>query len=124
MSHIPTMQSLAFFADTHLGEHRSPGEQSTPSTFEVVVEAYAHSGCRAGRTQVEARACEQVMALLPDGEEPPADLKAEVATFVDQSLQFLQAQYPEAADVRLEQPLLAILFSAHLEQAHVAAASW
>jgi hypothetical protein len=124
MSHIPTMQSLAFFADTHLGEHRSPGEQSTPSTFEVVVEAYARNGRRAGRKQVEARAREQVMALLPEGAEPPADLQAEVAAFVDQSLQFLQAQYPRAADVRPEQPLLAILFSAHLEQARVAVASW
>jgi hypothetical protein len=118
------MQGLAVFANTHLGEHQSPGEHSTPSSFEVVVEAYANNGYRAGRKQVEVRACEQVMAMLPEAEAPLADRKAEVAIFVDQSLQLLQAQYPDAAKVRPEQGLLAVLFTAHLEQAQVAATSW
>jgi hypothetical protein len=123
MSTISSMQGLAFFATTHLGEHRSPGERDTPSTFEVVVETYAHEGNLLGREGTEARACEQVMALLPEREAPGDDLQVEVESYVHQSLQFLEEQYPDATDVEPEQHLLAILFSAHLEQAAIATAA-
>jgi hypothetical protein len=119
MSALPTLQSLALYAREHFGEDGYPFEESIPSSFDLVVGAYADEDSRGAEDAIRDHACAVVQERLSarPGFAPVGE--PEVGAFVQDVVTYLHGQFAVAQEARRNAPVLSHLFWGNLVEARV-----
>jgi hypothetical protein len=116
MSRTPALQDLAIYARDHFGENGLPFDDDIPSSFDTVVEVYARSSDeQEARAQSSAVLCERLQTQSADG----AVVPEEIDEFVEETVTYLQTQYPEPEQVMDDRLILSHLFWGQLVEARL-----
>lgn len=115
----PTLQHLAFYANDHLGEG---GEfrAGSPTSFEVVLDAYAHRPVEIDEEELALHTAERVYRHLRDGGKESAARPVEIVAFVQQVVDYLRFQFGPEQITEADRHLLSHLFRRHLVEAGLA----